>query len=455
MKRLNYMVSVSLGLFIFGFASAQEQVVLTLGQCKELALQNNVSVRNSRLDVLSAKAQRGEARAEYFPTVALNGMAYYAFDPLLQLNVADMMGESLITALSSMGVSAPTPFDMLEDGYSATLSATAPLYAGGRIVNANRLASLGVESARLQNSLTERKSVEEVENDYWQIISLNEKMKTVETLQQLLDTLEKDVNSAVAAGLVTETDRRDLMLKQNELKATKTKLRGGIRVAKMNLCNGIGVEYNPYATAGPDSLPYIDDIILSDELVLEAPENYWRDENEIMSQREEARLLGLSVEASQLEKKITRGGVLPQLGAGVSYGYGKLLSDGSFNGALYATLKVPITDWVKYSRKLKRQDYEIQKAQNQQEYMDEQLLLQIRQYWLDVTVAWEQTLVAEEGVDVSQRFLSDTRVNYSAGLLPLSEVLEDEATLRQSYDNLADARIAYREALTKYLNLTE
>ncbi len=461
MKKLNCIFISTVAIFCAtmpSFAQGGEQTVLSLQECKEMALQNNVQVRNSRLDVLAANAQRSEARFEYFPTVSLNGYGMYAFNPLFEFGIEDMASSSASAAqLSAMATSygINTSYEFLENAYGASLMATVPLYAGGRIVNANRLSALGVQSSQLQNSLQERKSAEEVENDYWTVVSLNEKMQTVETLQELLDTLEKDINAAVAAGLATDSDRRELRLKQNDLKATKTKLRGSIRLAKMNLCNGIGLEYNPYSTMGPDSLPRIDNIVLVDELELVSPENYWRDELEILSQREETQLLELSTEAKKLEKKMTRGEVLPQLAAGASYGYSKLISDGSFNGAVFATLKVPITDWGKYSRKIKRYDYQVQKAQNEQEYMDEQLLLQIRQYWLDVTVAWEQTLVAEESVEVSQKDLDEPRAHYSAGLVPLSDVLEDETALRQSRDDLADARIAYREALTRYINLTE
>ncbi len=468
MKKFKYMILQAVALLAATLTSyaqsgiqgqgSSAQTVLTLQECRELALQNNVQVRNSRLDVLSAKAQRSEARAEYFPTVSLSGYGLYAFDPLLEIGISDLAeNAAAATQLAAMATSygIGTSYEFLDNAYGASLMATAPLYAGGRIVNGNRLAALGLQSSQLQNSLQERKSVEEVENDYWKVVSLNEKMRTVETLQELLDTLEKDVSSAVAAGLATDSDRRELRLKQNDLKATKSKLRGSIRLAKMNLCNGIGLKYNPYSTMKTDSLPYIDDIVMADELELEAPETYWRSEDEILAQREETQLLELSVEAKQLEKKMTRGEVLPQLAAGVSYGYGKIINDGSFNGAVFATLKVPLSDWGKYSRKIKRYDYQVQKALNEQEYMDGQLLLQIRQYWLDVTVAWEQVQVAEESVDVSQKDLDETRAHYSAGLVTLSDVLEDETALRQSFDDLTDARIAYREALTSYINLTE
>lgn len=123
--------------------------------------------------------------------------------------------------------------------------------------------------------------------------------------QKMLDNLEKDVNAAVSAGIATETDRLQLRLKQNELKATRTKLKGGIRLAKMNLCNSIGVAYSPYSTMASDTLPYIDSIVLADDLgSLEEPASCWRDEKVILAGREESRLLDISVKAKQMEKKM-------------------------------------------------------------------------------------------------------------------------------------------------------
>ena len=73
-----------------------------------------------------------------------------------------------------------------------------------------------------------------------------------------------------------------------------------------------------------------------------------------MDLREENRLLEISVDAKKLEKRMVLGEVLPQIGIGGTYGYGAVIGEGRFNGALFATLKSPVTEWGKYSRKLQR-----------------------------------------------------------------------------------------------------
>ena len=219
--------------------------------------------------------------------------------------------------------------------------------------------------------------------------------------------------------------------------------------------NAIGMEYTPYSTVGTDSLPFIDSIVLADDLMrLEEPSVYWKDENEILASREESRLLDISVQAKRMEKRMVLGEVLPQVGVGVSYGYNDMMfNDARFNGAVFATLKIPLSDWGKYSRRLQRYDSQLRKTENDREYLDAQLLLQIRQQWLDLTVSWEQAKVAEESVHAARATVDNMTAHYRAGLVALADLLEAQTSLRKSADALTDARIAYCTALSRYRGL--
>lgn len=449
-------------LFMCISLSAQERgMILTLEDCRDMAVQNNAAIENSRLDVCAAYAQKEEAFAEYFPKVSLNAFSFYALDPLLRLTVNDVLGHSDMANNIASWVNQNAPmcgidpyYATLKKGYSATVSVVQPVFAGGRIVSGNRLAALGVEAAKLRSSMQIRKSNEEIEQMYWQIVSLQEKMTTIDCVQKMLDNLEKDLSSAIGAGLATNTEMLQLRLKINELKSARMNILGGIRLAKMNLCNSIGLRYTPYSTINQDSLPHIDSISVAGNLdSLDEPAAYWRDENEIVAGREETRLLDLAVDAGKAEKRMVLGEVLPQVGVGASYGYGNFIGNGSLNGLVFATVKIPITDWGKYSRRLRRYEYRIQKAGNDREYLGGQLLLQVRKLWLDLTVAWEQMLLAEESEAAANAVAEDHISRYKAGLIPLSELMSAQTALRQSADALTDSRIAYRTALQSYLSL--
>lgn len=433
------------------------RLMLTLQDCRDMALVNGASVRNARLDRLAAQAQKQEALAEYFPQVSASAFGFWAVDPMLEIGVKDIVGDNdlgnnlqnYINAVAPQYGIAPV-YTALKYGYTASVSLMQPLFAGGRIVNGNRLASLGVEAAGHQENLSARSLNEEVGKNYWQVVALEEKLVTLEALGTLLDTLHKDVSAAVSAGLAVSTDKMQVELKKNELRSGMTQLKGGIRLAKMNLLNSVGQDYSLVMAVADSLRPYIDDIILTDRLEdLAGPDAYYVPEEEIVAGLDEARLLDLAVRAKALEKKMTLGEALPSVGAGVSYGYGHFLN-GRSNCAVYGMVKIPISDWGKVSRKMQRQEYQLQKAQNERDWLGAQLLLQVRQLWLDLQTAWEQMEVAREGSALARETADRMRVNYDAGLASMSELLQAQTALRQADEAYVDSRIAYSSALVAY-----
>lgn len=443
-------------------AAAQEKTEISLEQCQEMALEHNPYILNSQLDILAAQARKREAVAEYFPKVSVNALAFYAFDPILEIGLTDIMGDNdFANSLNSMleGYAEQygfnTQYSTLKKGITATVTAMQPVFAGGRIINGNKLAALGMEAAQLKHEIRLRTTSEDVEKGYWQVVSLEEKMKTLDQMQGLVDTLYRDVNAAVQAGLATENDLLQVKLKKNEIRSGKIRVRNGIRLAKMNLFNSIGLEYNPYSTIRNDSVPYIDDILLSDRLTdLSAPDAYYMPEEEAAARQAESRLLDLSVRSKQLEKKMTVGETLPQIGVGASYGYGNIIDKGQMNGAVFASIQIPLSDWGKTARKMQRYDYQIQKAENEKDFLNAQLILQVRQLWMDLTASWEQLLVARESVVTAQESVYQLESYYRAGMSPLSDLLQAQSRLQECSNEYIDQCIAYRTALQAYLDRT-
>ena len=60
-----------------------------------------------------------------------------------------------------------TSYSFIRNGFSAGLSLIQPVYAGGKIVNSNRLALLGVQAAELKQSTASRDNNLEIEQKYW------------------------------------------------------------------------------------------------------------------------------------------------------------------------------------------------------------------------------------------------------------------------------------------------
>ena len=148
----------------------------------------------------------------------------------------------------------------------------------------------------------------------------------------------------------------------------------------------------------------------------------------------------------------SRAEVIVCIGIGGSYGYGNLLNNGEFNGAVYVMAQIPLSDWGKTARKMQRLEYQMEKAENERDFLQQQILLQIRKLWLDLTVAWDQLQIARKSEATARVSVEKLNAYYRAGMSPLSELLQAQTQLRSVADKCVDQKIAYRNALQDYLS---
>ncbi|MBQ9723464.1 MAG: TolC family protein, partial [Bacteroidales bacterium] len=153
---------------------AQTPVRLSLDECLEAGGENASMVRNSILDLEYAKAQKSEAFTYYFPTVNASALGFHLSKPLVTIDAGDLLGGSDMannllwqfeTFAQMNGMN--TSYSFIRNGFSAGLSLIQPVYAGGKIVNSNRLALLGVQAAELKQSTASRDNNLEIEQKYW------------------------------------------------------------------------------------------------------------------------------------------------------------------------------------------------------------------------------------------------------------------------------------------------
>lgn len=459
MKRL--MLAALAAAFAICAPAAGQEVRLTLEQCREMALQNNSSAVGAALDLKAAEYQKQEAFAEYFPRVSAMGFGFWALDPLLEIGVKDIFGnndfsnnlQGLIESYAPMYGVSPY-YSTLSRGYLAGVSVMQPLFAGGRIVNGNRLASLGVEAASLQQAVQKRSTSDEIEGYWWQVISLQEKQELLSGSKEFVDTLYRDVNAAYSAGLVTEDELLQVKLARNELLTNEVQLNSGLRLAKMNLLNSIGQNYTVISANADEQRPYIDSIVLVNEEALPgSPDNYYVDEESIAASMEETRLLELQVEAAELQKKMALGEALPQVAVGATYGYYDFTGKGDFNGLAFATVQIPISDWGKTSAEMKRLQTQVDKAAAQRDYLQSQIILGVRQSWVELNSAWDQYQLALDSEAAAKASFGRVERNYEAGMVTIADLLKSQTSLRQASDERAEALNSYRQALRKWQEL--
>ena len=154
-------------------AMSAQEVSLSVKDCIALSESNNPYIKNTYLDIESARYQKKEVFAEYFPRLSVRALGLSSYNYLLDIVVGKELGD--MAREFEMG--GTTRF-----GFNATASLLQPIYAGGRIITGNKLAKVGIKAAELKHEVNLREKREEIEKMYWEIVALEEKRHTIKHL---------------------------------------------------------------------------------------------------------------------------------------------------------------------------------------------------------------------------------------------------------------------------------
>lgn len=463
----NKILPIALSLCVFPLWG-QGNLVLSLEKCKELALKNNAKIQNSELSVEIAEQQKKEAFTKYFPSVSGFGMGFTADKPLISMEI-DMsaMMQPVMEALTPtmmwlmqqgtpldpaalQNAMQPQKIEILKNGMLVGVSATQPLFAGGQIVNGNRLAKAGVEVRQLQKQMTQNEVLLATERCFWQIVSLKEKMKTIENSETMLNRILSDVKTAVSAGLTTRNDLLRVELEQNKLAAGKLKAENGLAMLKMLLAQHIGVAVDSFDIAPSN---------LSEGEELFSPFGGVGGGFSVQH-RYEYKLLEKSVDIAKIQVNMEIGKNLPTVAVGAGYQYLNFdlhKDNGMKNdfGMLFATISIPITDWWGGSHAVKRKKLELQQAENTKKENAELLLQQMQNILNELNEAYQQVLLAKKSISSAGENLKISEDNYNAGVTALFDLLEAQNFVQQSRDQYTEAATAYFIKLAEWRQMNE
>ena len=121
---------------------------------------------------------------------------------------------------------------------------------------------------------------------------------------------------------------------------------------------------------------------------------------------------------------------------------------------VFASVKIPISDWWGASHTLKERKFKEQIARNNSKNNSELLLLQIQKTWNDLDEAYKQIDVASETIKQAEENLRINSENYRGGIVNISDMLEAQTMLQQVRDQHTDAQVNYKVKLVTYLQVT-
>lgn len=422
-------------------ASAQESPI-TLEQCRALTLQHNASVKAADLAVSAARETRKAASTKYFPQVWAGATAMASWSPLAEiatgggkLPIFDGTTATNLTTLLPAGSMA-----LAKNGYAAALTAVQPLYAGGRIENGNRLASLGVDVAADAAVMARRDALALTDEKYWRLIELTEKDRTLRAYETLLLALEAQARDAVEAGMITRNDLLKVSVKRKKADIDRLRIESGLRLSARDLRRHVG-------------LPEGDTITLAEGLASPQDPTPLGDTREgAVGRRPEIRQLERAVQAERLQTALKRGELLPTVSVGamaLRYDFSGLRSLNDV--AVFGTVNVPISARWEGAHATAAQRAKEEIARNRLASTRSLIALEIERSWDDLHAAWRAAEVEEAAVEQAEVNLREEHDRYTGGMVTLSDLLEAEVLLHQAQDDRIEARREYWLKRSAYL----
>ena len=398
------------------------QQLYTLEECRQMALEQNAKMKVAANKTQMAKQEKHEAVTNFFPSISLTGGAMKADDGLIQMP----MGEQTMK--------------LLDEGMFGGAIVTMPIFAGGQIYHGNKLAKLGVELSELQLRQTQNEVTLTVDQYYWNIVVLNEKLKTLQHVSALLEKICSDAKAAVDAGIKNRNDLLQVELRKNETQSVVIDIQNNIAICKMLLAQYIGTDMNGF------------DVQTAVSNELSSPEQLYVNHNERLESTVEYQLLSKAVDASKLEKRLNAGQFLPMVALQGGYLYNDFMgpSQNSFVGML--NVSIPISWKAPFSvRKYKLRH---QNAVTEFNNGSEQLMIRMQKAQIDLNNAYQQALIARNSIEQSEENLRLSEQYYKAGTSSMSDLLNAQQLYQQSRDKYAEAYSKYEISKTEYLQAT-
>jgi outer membrane protein TolC len=457
------------------------QEVLSLEDCRQLALENNKQIQVAKLQKDVASDNRQSARTKYLPRV--DAVAGYE----LMSREVSILSEDQKTALNNLGTNAmtkaspkitelmtswvqqglftPQQAQALQkqlEGMSPSLMAmgnelgntireafrtnnrnmfagsviiSQPVYMGGSITALNKMADIGVDMADNTYDLMLQNTLYEIDAAYWLVVSLRHKQRLAESFYTLVKKLEEDVQKLIKEGLATQADGLNIGVRVNEAEMNKLKVDDNLTLSKMLLCQLCGLPMNKAITLKDETEESLSSVPVSPTLTSTID-------------RPELRLLQNTIDLSEQSTKIiTATYYRPQ----VAVTGGFVVNNPSvYNGFEHKfagmwniglMVRMPIWNWNEGRYKLHSAKAATHIAQMQREDLNEKINLQVEQQRFKVSEATRRLELSKKHLVSAEENLRCANLGFREGVMSLTDVMTAQTAWEAAQNQRIDAEI--------------
>lgn len=432
--------------FVVTVSCMHAQRMLTLEECRNLAIQNNKELQISGEKIKMADNEKKAAFTKYFPQLSANGA--YMWNQK-DINLLDM-GALSSSLSSSLGGLAQLPMiqhlmsgvnDMqhldVQNIWVGNVSLVQPVFMGGKIVNYNQITKFAKQLAESMNNLQLQDLIYKTDETYWQVISLVNKKRLADAYVDLLRKMDSDVTAMIYEGVATEADGLSVKVKLNEAEMAQTKVENGLALTRMLLAQICGLSLE-------------EDLSLADEKLDNFPVETTQasaDLNEAFMNRNELRSLDLATKIYKRKERIALAEMLPNVALAANY---FVTNPNVFNGFkndfagmfnVGVMVKVPLSGWWEgtYRRNSAKAETRIKTL----EWQDarEKIELQVNQSVYKVNEAGKKLIASSRNMENAEENLRRANFGFEEGVIPALNLMEAQTAWVSARSSLIDAQI--------------
>lgn len=463
--------------------SAQAQQTLTLDSCRAMALRNNKTLSASRLQLDMARYNKKAAKTKYLPHIsALGGYELTSREiSLLSKDQKSALANAgtnttgalhndiagALTSLAQQGILTPEQASNLggmfgqvgskigeavnhvgqnivdafrtdtRQMYALSVMLTQPIYMGGAIIAANRMAAIGEEMAQNNIEASTQNTLHSIDQAYWTVVSVHHKKQLAESYLAVVKKLDDDVSKMIHEGVATRADGLKVDVKVNEAEMSLTQAENGLALAKMLLCQLCGMDVDSDITLADEN---------ADNLVSQSDDTQ-ADRAVAMENRPELKLLQNSADMSRQATKLVRAAYLPQVlltggyvatNPNVFNGFERKLS-GMWNVGVM--VRVPLWNWMEGTYKVRASRIATTIVELERDDIREKIDLQVSQSQFKVKEANRRLAMATKNVENAEENLRCANLGFKEGVIPTTDVMAAQTAWVQAQSQKIDAEV--------------
>ena len=453
------------------------QKVLQLEDCRQMALTHNKSIQMAEESVKAANELKKAAFTQFLPNFSANGaytwnqknislLSEDAYLPVYNLNANGtpnykdswnngwkQVGTNTLAPTDANGV----PFDPtvnpekiqwknkallpksaleydIQNIFAGTIGFVQPIFMGGKIKELYNVAKYGKNLAEAKKESKVTELLLEVDEAYWRVVSLENKVKLAKEYRNLVAKVDSNVNIMIDEGVATKAEALKVRVKLNEADITVTKAEDGLNLSRMALNQLCGIALDDVYT-------------LADQNLTEETITQLIPVEQALNNRPEIKQLTQMENIAKSNEKVMLSRFLPNVALSGNY----LISNpNSFNGyknefsgmfSVGVVANIPLFHFGEKIHTLNAAKIQHKIATLELEETKEKMQLQIKQSSYKVGESLKKKVSTEHNIEQAEENLRYASEGFNAGVITSTDLLGAQTAWLSAKSEAIDANI--------------